>query len=98
MEQITLTDSFVQKFEQESYTFFVGRQEKGYGIVAAGSWETVLPFCFEKILPLHSSRIAVWINGKKYIYHIVAENGLFRAVSVENPSWTASSSAIFLTA
>ena len=80
MEQITLTSSFVQQFHQAALTLFIGHQDGRYGLVAAGSWATVLPFCLEDIRTACGDLIAAFCGGEQHLYRIVIENSCIRAI------------------
>jgi len=82
MEQITLTGSFVQHVNHTPHTFFIGQQDGRYGIIAAGSWETVLPFCFDEIHTYLNEILSVSCNGENRLFHLDFENGSIRAVPI----------------
>jgi len=84
MEQITLTGSFVQYFNQNPYTFFIGQQDGYYGIISAGSWDTVLPFCFDEIHAYPDDILCVSCNGENRLLHLVREKNGIRAVPISS--------------
>jgi len=71
MEQLQLTDSLVRRFAGEEHTFFIGHHKGRYGMVAAGSWETVLPFRFRRIAVLPDGSLAVYQGRRRTVYRLV---------------------------
>ena len=98
MDQIALTGSFVQQFGQESFTFFIGQQDSRYGIVSAGSWDTVLPFCFDEIRMDRGNRIIAQHGGEQHVYRIVLTHHSVHAVREDASLWSANRFAICLPA
>ena len=81
MNDLQLTGSAVFPFDNETYTLFIASQSDGrYGVVAAGSWETVLPFRFDRIEALSQGGFAAWRRGRATIYHICRDTQGVRAV------------------
>ena len=54
MNNLQLTGSAVFSFDSEIHTLFIASQNGRYGVVEAGSWETVIPFRFHRIEALAS--------------------------------------------
>lgn len=71
METIQLTDSLVQSFGGDSVTLFIGRQNGRYGVVAAGSWEVVLPFCFRRVEAGEGGTITALLGRRWIVYQVV---------------------------
>ena len=71
MEHVQLTDSLIQCFGGEKRTFFIGQQGGRYGVVAAGSWETVLPFRFRRIAVQRDGSLAVFQGRRRQVYRLV---------------------------
>ena len=57
MDNLQLTGSAVFSFDSEIHTLFIASQNGRYGVVEAGSWETVIPFCL-----FVAVRLPVWIK------------------------------------
>ena len=71
MEFVQLTQSLVHSVGGEKRTFFIGHQNGRYGVVAAGSWETVLPFRFRRISLLRDGSLAVFQGKRRAVYRIM---------------------------
>ena len=71
MELVQLTESLVCQFGEEKRTFFIGHQNGRYGVVAAGSWETVLPFRFRRIALQRDGSLAVFWGSRRTVYRLV---------------------------
>ena len=71
MEFVQLTESLVHSVNGEKRTFFIGHQNGRYGVVAAGSWETVLPFRLRRISLLRDGSLAVFQGKRRAVYRIV---------------------------
>lgn len=71
MEFVQLTESLVYSINGEKRTFFIGHENGCYGVVAAGTWETVLPFRFRRIHLLRDGSIAAFRGKRRAIYCLV---------------------------
>ena len=71
MELLQLTESLVHSFGEEKRTFFIGHQNGRYGVVAAGSWETVLPFRFRRIAVQRDGSLAAYQGRRCSVYRLV---------------------------
>ena len=72
MDNLQLTGSAVFTFENETYPLFIASQADGRcGVVAAGSWENVIPFRFDRINALSEGGFAAWRRGRVTVYHIL---------------------------
>jgi len=80
MEQITLTGSFVQHFDQAQHTFFIAQQDGRCGLLSAGTWDTVLPFCFDEIHASLDNTVSVTCNGVRSFFHLIEGKEHIRAV------------------
>ncbi len=88
MEQITLTGSFVHHFNQEAHTFFIGQREGRFGVIAAGSWDTILPFCFDEIHPWLDNILSVSHDGQNSFFHLICDHNDIRAVPIASAAST----------
>ena len=70
MNNLQLTGSAVFSFDSEIHTLFIASQNGRYGVVAAGNWETVIPFRFDRIEPLAAGGFAAWRRNRCTVYHI----------------------------
>ena len=80
MNNLQLTGSAVFSFDSEIHTLFIASQNGRYGVVEAGSWETVIPFRFHHIEALASGGFAAWRRNRRTVYHIVQAGTGLRAV------------------
>ena len=71
MNNLQLTGSAVFSFDSEIHTLFIASQNGRYGVVEAGSWETVIPFRFDRIEALASAGFAAWRRNRRTVYHII---------------------------
>ena len=84
MEQITLTGSFTHHFNQDPQTFFIGQRDGCYGVIAAGSWDTVLPFCFDGILSCPNDILSVAHNGTHTYFSLIRQDDQVWAIPVSS--------------
>ena len=61
-------------------TLFVGRQGGRLGLLQAGSWETLLPFRFDRIRALPDGTLAAGRGGRERFYRLQTRGGALRAV------------------
>ena len=81
MNELQLTGSAVFSFENETYSLFIASQADGRcGVVAAGGWETVIPFRSDRIEALAEGGFAAWRRGRATVYHILPTPSGVRAV------------------
>ena len=86
MENIQLTDSLVQSFGEDSITLFVGQQNGRCGVVAAGSWEVVLPFCYRRIAVGEDGTLTAFLGRRRTVYRVVREEGRLEARVLTAPA------------
>ena len=60
MDNLQLISSLIQEVNGEAVTIFVGEAEGHVGLVQAGTWETLLPFRFDRIVPQADGTLAAW--------------------------------------
>ena len=65
MKPVMLLRSFQQHIAGRTLTYFIAQQDGRCGLLSAGSWETVLPFCFDSITLLPDSTIAAEASGER---------------------------------
>ena len=71
MNDLQLTGSAVFSFGDTVHPLFIAVQADGRcGVVAAGVWETVIPFRFDRIEALAEGGFVAWHRGRRTIYHI----------------------------
>ena len=71
MNDLQLTGSAVFSFDDTICSLFIAVQADGRcGVVAAGSWETVIPFRFDRIEALAEGGFVAWRRGRRTVYHI----------------------------
>ena len=70
MNNLQLTGSAVFSFDSEIHTLFIASQDGRCGVVDAGSWETVIPFRFDRIEALAAGGFAAWRRDRRTVYHI----------------------------
>ena len=75
MEFVQLTQSLVHSVGGEKRTFFIGHQNGRYGVVAAGSWETVIPFRFRRIAVQRDGSLAAFQGKRRAVYRLVETEG-----------------------
>ena len=80
MNDLQLTGSAAFSFDGELQTLFIARQAHWYGVVSAGSWETVIPFRFERIEALAEGGFMAWRRGRRTLYHISPGPETIRAI------------------
>ena len=80
MNTLQLTGSAVFSSDSEIHALFIASQNGRYGVVEAGSWETVIPFRFDRIEALASGGFAAWRRNRRTVYHIVQAGTGLRAV------------------
>ena len=72
MNDLQLTGSAVFSFDDTICSLFIAVQADGRcGVVAAGSWETVIPFRFDRIEALAKGGFAAFRRGRATVYHIL---------------------------
>ena len=81
MEQLQLLNSIVQQVSGNTVTLFVGSLHGRCGLVAAGTWETLLPFRFDAIQAADGC-LTVLAEGKERSYRIVHDQKGLRAVKL----------------
>ena len=70
MNNLQLTGSAVFDFDGSVHTLFIASEEGLCGVVAAGTWETVIPFRFARIEPLAEGGFVAWRRGRRTLYHV----------------------------
>ena len=81
MNDLLLTGSAVFSFDGGTHVLFLASQADGRcGVVAAGGWETVIPFRFDRIEALAEGGFAAFRRGRATVYHILPGPEGVRAV------------------
>ena len=80
MDTLQLTGSAVFDFDGLVHTLFIASEYGRCGVVAAGSWETVIPFRFDRIEALAEGGFVAWRRGRRTVYHIRSGSEGIRAV------------------
>ena len=81
MTVLLLTGSAVFSFDGGTHVLFLASPADGCcGVVAAGGWETVIPFRFDRIEALAEGGFAAWRRGRATVYHILPTPSGVRAV------------------
>ena len=80
MNNLQLTGSAVFDFDGSVHTLFIASEEDRCGVVAAGTWETVIPFRFDRIEPLAEGGFVAWRRGRRTVYHVRPDAKGVRAV------------------
>ena len=94
MNDLQLTGSAVFTFARQTYSLFIASQADGRcGVVAAGSWETVIPFRFDRIEPLAEGGFAAYRRGRATVYHILPSSDGIQAVPARRELFAAGRAA-----
>ena len=80
MDTLQLTGSAVFDFDGLVHTLFIASEDGRCGVVAAGTWETVIPFRSDRIEALAEGGFAAWRRGRATVYHILPTPSGVRAV------------------
>ena len=80
MDTLQLTGSAVFDFDGLVHTLFIASEDGRCGVVAAGSWETVIPFRFDRIEALADGGFVAWRRGRRTVYHVRPDAKGVRAV------------------
>ena len=68
MDNLQRISSMIQHVNGETITLFVGSEAGHVGLVQAGTWETVLPFRFDRIIPLADGTLAAFQGSRRTVY------------------------------
>ena len=88
MDNLQLISSLIQEVNGEAVTIFVGEAEGHVGLVQAGTWETLLPFRFDRIVPQADGTLAAYRGHRRTVYRAAPASGgiqMIPAASVRRP-------------